>query len=114
MISKRVSEQGSVHPVGKIMKFRRSRLLIVAICCLAIVLRIGALNQGLWVDEIFSLAMATGHSLEHPAARANPALGDFVELPQPVPPATYRRYMELSMEFIHARNERIAAQTATS
>ena len=33
----------------------------------------------LWVDELFSLAIATGHSLEHPAAAAKPALGDFVE-----------------------------------
>ena len=24
-----------------------------------------ALRPGLWIDEIFSLAMATGHSLEH-------------------------------------------------
>ena len=29
-------------------------------------------RSSLWVDEIFSLAMATGHSLEHPAAAADP------------------------------------------
>ena len=38
-----------------------------------------ALRPGLWADEIFSLAMATGHSLEHPAATADPSLGDFIE-----------------------------------
>jgi hypothetical protein len=35
-------------------------------------------RQGLWVDEVFSLAVASGHSLEHPAAEAEPARGDFV------------------------------------
>src|SRR5687768_10326088 len=51
-----------------------------------------ATRPGLWVDEIFSLAMATGHSLEHPAAVARPALGDFVEHPLPEPPATLAAY----------------------
>jgi hypothetical protein len=49
-------------------------------------------RQGLWVDEVFSLALATGHSLEHPAAEARPELGDYVERPAPAPPAEYRRY----------------------
>ena len=52
---------------------------------LAIVLLTAGLRVGLegrhclWVDELFSLAIATGHSLEHPAAEARPELGDFVE-----------------------------------
>jgi hypothetical protein len=49
--------------------------------------------SGLWADELFSLAIATGHSLEHPAARADPALGDFVESPGPTPPSAYARYL---------------------
>jgi hypothetical protein len=53
-----------------------------------------ALHLGLWVDEIFSLAMATEHSLEHPANAANPALGDYVEPPDPTPPSVFRRYLE--------------------
>ena len=36
-----------------------------------------ALRPGLWADEIFSLAMATGHSLEHPARDADPPSGGF-------------------------------------
>lgn len=48
----------------------------------------------LWADEFFSLAMATGHSLEHPASAAVPSLGDFVEEPGAVPAAKYRRYLE--------------------
>src|SRR5689334_12746459 len=57
--------------------------------------RIGlALRPGLWVDEIFSLAMATGHSLEHAPALANPALGDYVETLMPQSPSAWRRYAE--------------------
>lgn len=51
-------------------------------------------RQGLWADEVFSLAIATGHSLEQPAARSDPAMGDFVEAPQAMPPAHWRRYLE--------------------
>jgi 4-amino-4-deoxy-L-arabinose transferase-like glycosyltransferase len=47
----------------------------------------------LWADEFFSLAMATGHSLEHPASDAIAALGDFVEAPGVVPAASYSRYL---------------------
>ena len=53
-----------------------------------------AFRPGLWVDEVFSLAMATGHSLEHPARDADPALGDYVEASQAVPAVTLRRYLE--------------------
>lgn len=69
--------------------------LAVAIICAAVVLRLGAIDrQGLWVDEVFSLAMATGHSLEHAAAVADPSLGDFVEGTQPLSPEAFRRYAE--------------------
>jgi len=62
-------------------------------CC--VLLRVGLVSRhGLWADELFSLAMATGHSLEHPANRANPHFGDFVEDRQAVPPAAYSRYLE--------------------
>ncbi len=52
------------------------------------------LRPGLWVDEIFSLAIATGHGLEHPAAQAVPELGDWVEPAEPLPAAAYRRFLE--------------------
>ena len=51
-------------------------------------------ERGLWADELFSLAMATGHSLEHPAADADAAQGDFVEQREAQPPAAYARYLE--------------------
>ena len=51
-------------------------------------------RHGLWADEFFSLAMATGHSLEHPAVEAVPALGDFVESPGAEPATRWRRYLE--------------------
>src|SRR5262249_2245803 len=61
----------------------------------AALLRIGlALHPGLWSDEIFSLAIATGHSLEHPANEANQGFGDYVEPLAPHPPSTFRRYMQ--------------------
>jgi hypothetical protein len=53
-----------------------------------------AVGQGLWVDEAFSLAIATGHSLEHPAAEAQASLGDFVEHSTPVPASTLQRYLD--------------------
>ena len=53
-----------------------------------------ALQPGLWVDEIFSLAMATGHSLEQPAAVANPALGDYEEAGFGQPAAKWRQYLQ--------------------
>lgn len=53
-----------------------------------------ALRPGLWGDEVFSLAMATGHSLEHPAASAQPSLGDFIEPRQAQFPQVFQRYAE--------------------
>ena len=50
-------------------------------------------RSGLWADEVFSLAIAAGHSLEHPAAAANVTLGDFVEPDHPVPAEQFRRYL---------------------
>jgi hypothetical protein len=50
-------------------------------------------RQGLWVDEVFSLAMATGHSLEHPAAEADPARGDFVEGEAGQPASSWDAYL---------------------
>jgi hypothetical protein len=67
-------------------------LLIVS--GIALLLRIGlSAHQELWADELFSLAIATGHSLEHPAREAVPALGDFVEPPRAEPAAVFRRYL---------------------
>jgi uncharacterized membrane protein len=71
------------------------RILLLAVLVGAGLFRIGlAVRPGLWGDEVFSLATATGHSLEHPAAQADTALGDYVEAPDPLPPAAYRRYLE--------------------
>ena len=58
----------------------RARWLAVLLVLAALALRVAlALRPGLWVDEVFSLAMATGHSLEHPADRADPEQGDYLE-----------------------------------
>ena len=53
-----------------------------------------AVRHSLWADELFSLAMATGHSLEHAAAVAKPEWGDYVEQELPVTGAELRRYAE--------------------
>ena len=67
-------------------------VLIFAFCAL---IRIGLVDRhGLGADEFFSLAMATGHSLEHPAYRADPALGDYVEAPRALPLTSYSRYLK--------------------
>lgn len=82
---------GSGHS-GVLRLLVRSPLWLFVI---AAALRLGLVERhGIWADEIFSLAMATGHSLEHPAAVADPTQGDYVELPEAVPPAVYSRYAE--------------------
>lgn len=68
---------------------------LAAVVVLAAVLRIPlALRPGLWVDEVFSLAMATGHSVEHAAAVARPAAGDLVVSPDARPAAAYSVFAE--------------------
>jgi len=77
------------------MSGRQTRWLLLALFVMTAVLQIAlARRQCLWADEIFSLAIATGHSLEHPAAAAQPQLGDFVEPDHPVPAAEFRRYLK--------------------
>jgi len=76
---------------------RRRRRIAVALIVLAAFLatRLPLLSSaGLWADEFFSLAMATGHSLEHPAAAADPGRGDFVEAPGAVAPREYARLLD--------------------
>jgi hypothetical protein len=69
--------------------------VVVLLLVVATALRIQAASRpGLWADEIFSLAMATGHSLEHPARDADPALGDFVQSPEARTPQHFRSYAE--------------------
>ena len=69
----------------------RSFLLVLVIAgLLRLVL---AVRQDLWADELFSLALATGHSLEQPAALADSTAGDFIEPAGPVAPTVFRRYL---------------------
>lgn len=75
--------------------WRRTGVALAVLLLVGGAIRIGLIyQQALWVDELFSLAMATGHSLEHPADQADPAQGDYVELPDPVPPSEYSRYFD--------------------
>jgi hypothetical protein len=68
--------------------------LAVGVVCLAAAVRAPLLTrQGLWADEVFSLAIATGHSLEHPPDVAEPSSGDFVEPDGPVPRESLARYL---------------------
>ncbi len=77
------------------MSSRQQFWLLLALYVIAAALRLFLLNRGgLWGDEIFSLAIATGHSLEHPAAAARPELGDFVEPDQSVSAEEFRRYLK--------------------
>ena len=70
------------------------RLVLLAIAAGCVIRLALAIRPGIWGDEVFSLAIATGHSLEHPAAEARPELGDFVEPERPVPSASFRHYVE--------------------
>ena len=70
-------------------------LLLFGLFGVALLLRIPlALQEGLWADEIFSLAMATGHSLEHPAAEADPKRGDFIEPKGAQSASSFREYLQ--------------------
>jgi 4-amino-4-deoxy-L-arabinose transferase-like glycosyltransferase len=74
---------------------RRNLWLLLVVFALTAVVQFNvARRSGLWADEVFSLAMATGHSLEHPAAAADPARGDFVESDHPVRAEELRRYLK--------------------
>jgi hypothetical protein len=71
------------------------RAVPLLVLCVAALVRTGMLErQGLWADELFSLGMATGHSLEHAAGEADAARGDYVEQPSAQPPSSYSRYLE--------------------
>lgn len=70
-------------------------LLLLALGAVALVIQALLFpRQSLWADETFSLAMATGHSLEHPAAAADPAQGDFVQGESARTAAEWRHYIE--------------------
>lgn len=70
----------------------RSALLVFGLAALLRLVLAG--EPGLWADELFSLAMATGHSLEHPAAEADSTQGDFIEQRDAQAPALYARYLQ--------------------
>ena len=66
-------------------------MFVLAIVALALRLEV-ANRQGLHDDEMFSIAMATGHSLEQPATESDSTQGDFVQAREPVSPEYYRRF----------------------
>jgi hypothetical protein len=69
--------------------------LLILIMVLAAGLRlVHARGQALWGDEVFSLAMATGHSLEGARDTWIPSLGDFTVFETPVAPGSLRVYLE--------------------
>lgn len=76
------------------MMHRRSWLLVALFAACAILQFTLATRQCLWGDELFSVALATGHSLEQPAAAANATAGDFVEPARPVRPEELQRYLK--------------------
>ena len=84
----------STHGGLQILSARKQIWLLLAIFAAAALVRVGLVERhSLWADEVFSLAIATGHSLEHPAATADPALGDFVEPEGPVYAEEFKRYL---------------------
>lgn len=89
-----MSHSVSTPNSARMIRGRTNWVPLLGIVALAAVLQLViATRSGLWGDEIFSLAMATGHSLEHPAAKADPGRGDFVEPHDPVPAEEFRRYL---------------------
>lgn len=97
-----VPTQGADSPAKKVARrwrrqpSRRAYLQsAIALFLLCAIVRIALAGwHALWADELFSLAMATGHSLEHPADVADASQGDFVELTEATTPDFYARYLE--------------------
>jgi hypothetical protein len=74
---------------------RRVKAGLAIIALLAALIRLVVVpRQGLWTDEVFSIAIATAHSVEQPADQSRPSLGDYVESPEPQSPETYRAYLK--------------------
>ena len=90
------TQRAGLGPVSRPSARRRrlERGVQLGIFGLAALLYVAVLGrQTLSADELFSLAMATGHSLEHPAAWADERLGDWIEAPGALPAQRYRRYL---------------------
>ena len=82
------------HRTNAVIGRRNPWLLLLASALMAVVQIVVASRSGLWPDEVFSLAIATGHSLEQPAAKADPNLGDFVERDHAVRVEEFQRYLK--------------------
>ena len=82
------------HVKGNPVRFRFPPWLLIALAISALLQCYLAARPGIWVDEVFSIALATGHSLEHPPRDANPGFGDYVQTREALPASAWRRYME--------------------
>lgn len=68
---------------------------LLILMALALALRVAhSLGQPLWGDEVFSLALATGHSVEGAPSTWRPELGDFVAFELPTAPGDLRGYLQ--------------------
>jgi hypothetical protein len=77
------------------MRRRHLLLCLVALGVVAALLRgVMLTRSNLWADEVFSIAVITGHSLEHPAAEADPEQGDWVEGEMGRTAEEWRQYLE--------------------
>lgn len=77
----------------RVRRRRRISVLALLLFVLAVILRLALVeHHSLWGDEVFSLATATGHSLEQPAAVSDPARGDFVDQPTTLTPHELAQY----------------------
>ncbi len=89
-----ISQAEREEPTKAMIRRRNLLFLFIVFTLAALVDVVIASRSELWPDEVFSLATATGHSLEQPAAFASPTLGDFVEPDHPVPAKEFRHYVK--------------------
>jgi hypothetical protein len=94
MFHKAPSSASAPEPAQAVWGHMNWSLLLLTLGLTAVLQVVVAGRSGLWADEVFSLALATGHSLEHAAAVADPRHGDFVEPNHPVPAAEFSRYLK--------------------
>ncbi len=71
-------------------------IAVASIILCAVLLRLGVVNkESLWVDELFSLQLATGHSCEQQDKDTRPEKGDFFDHPGFVTAGDMQQYLKL-------------------
>jgi hypothetical protein len=80
-------------------KYLKLTVALTLILLSALILRLSLLPaQGLWVDEIFSLCVSAGNSLEHHPEKFIPSPGDYQDLDGLVPSSSLAQHAQIPLK----------------